>query len=109
MRKQDAGYGIQDTGTCDKVRPHVSHPVSGILDPVSLERVRWRCRRGLLELDILLGRFVDAHYAKLSEAELQTFEVLLDMPDNPLWDLISGKQDSTQIEQRALLEIIKSV
>lgn len=75
----------------------------------NLERVRWRCRRGLLELDILLGRFVDAHYAKLSEAEVQTFEALLDMPDNPLWDMISGRQDSTQQEQRSLLEKIKSV
>lgn len=75
----------------------------------NLERVRWRCRRGLLELDILLGRFVEAHYATLSEAELQAFETLLDMPDNPLWDMISGRQDSTQQEQRALLEKIKSV
>lgn len=75
----------------------------------NLDRVRWRCRRGLLELDILLGRFVDAHYATLSEAELQAFEVLLDMPDNPLWDMISGKQDSTHNEQRELLEKLKSV
>lgn len=75
----------------------------------NLDRVRWRCRRGLLELDILLGRFVDAHYATLSEAELQAFEALLDMPDNPLWDMISGKQDVTHNEQRALLEKIKSV
>ena len=75
----------------------------------NLARVRWRCRRGLLELDILLGRFVDTHYAKLSKAELHTFEVLLDMPDNPLWDMISGKQDSKLDEQKALLEKIKSV
>jgi len=75
----------------------------------NLDRVRWRCRRGLLELDILLGRFVDAHYAKLSEAELKIFEELLDMPDNPLWDMISGKQDSKLDEQKVLLEKIKSV
>ena len=33
-----------------------------------LERVRWRIRRGLLELDIVLGRFVEAHYEELDEA-----------------------------------------
>jgi antitoxin CptB len=78
-------------------------------DPELLQRVRWRCRRGLLELDILLGRFVEAHYAKLSESEQQTFEEFLDMPDNPLWDMISGRQDAVAGEQAALLAKIKSV
>jgi len=75
----------------------------------NLERVRWRCRRGLLELDILLGRFVDAHYASLNESELQVFDELLDMADNPLWDTISGKLEVTKIEHQALFEKIKSV
>jgi antitoxin CptB len=74
-----------------------------------LQRVRWRCRRGLLELDIVLGRFIEAHYAHLSEFEQQTFEQFLDMPDNPLWDLISGRQDAASGEQAALLAKIKSV
>jgi succinate dehydrogenase flavin-adding protein (antitoxin of CptAB toxin-antitoxin module) len=47
-----------------------------------LERVRWRCRRGLLELDIVLGRFVEQHYAGLNELQQVAFDVLLDMPDN---------------------------
>jgi antitoxin CptB len=75
----------------------------------NLERVRWRCRRGLLELDILLGRFVDTHYASLDAAELQVFDELLDMADNPLWDMISGKQEVIPGEHRALFEKIKSV
>jgi antitoxin CptB len=58
-----------------------------------LERARWRCRRGLLELDLVLQRFVDEHYAKLGEAELQEFEALLDLSDNDLWDMIAlGKK-----------------
>ncbi len=73
-----------------------------------LERVRWRSRRGLLELDIVLGRFIDAFYMQLNEAELLVFEELLDMPDNPLWDMIAGRQEATQDAQRALLEKIKS-
>lgn len=75
----------------------------------NLERVRWRSRRGLLELDIMLERFVEAYYAQLTEAEKQVFEALLDMPDNPLWDMIAGRQEAAQEGQRALLEKIRLV
>jgi antitoxin CptB len=75
----------------------------------NLERVRWRSRRGLLELDIVLGRFVEAHYAQLDENEKKVFEVLLDMPDNPLWDMIAGRKEATPGEQQALLEKIRAV
>lgn len=80
----------------------------------NLERIRWRARRGLLELDIVLGRFIEAHYAQLDDAEKQAFETLLDMPDNPLWDMIAGRaelrvQEATQVEQQALLEKIRAV
>ena len=80
----------------------------------SLERVRWRARRGLLELDIVLGRFIEAHYEQLDDAEKQAFETLLDMPDNPLWDMITGRaergvQEAATGEQQALLEKIRAV
>jgi|CXWL01.1.fsa_nt_gi very-short-patch-repair endonuclease/succinate dehydrogenase flavin-adding protein (antitoxin of CptAB toxin-antitoxin module) len=75
----------------------------------SIERVRWRSRRGLLELDIVLGRFIESHYSQLNESELQAFEELLDMPDNSLWDMIAGKQAAVQSNHQALLEKIKSV
>ncbi len=70
--------------------------------------MRWRSRRGLLELDIVLGRFIEAQYAQLTEAEQQVFEVLLDMPDNTLWDMIAGRQEAAHGEQQALLEKIRS-
>ncbi|WP_435626839.1 succinate dehydrogenase assembly factor 2 [Candidatus Ferrigenium straubiae] len=73
-----------------------------------LERVRWRCRRGLLELDIVLGRFVEAHYAQLGEAERRAFEALLDMPDNPLWDMVAGRTAAAFGEQQALLDKIRT-
>jgi antitoxin CptB len=56
-----------------------------------LERMRWRCRRGMLELDIVLGRFLERHYAALDAAQRAAFDVLLDMPDTALWDMITGK------------------
>jgi len=75
----------------------------------NLERVRWRSRRGLLELDIVLGRFIEKGYAQLDEAGQRAFEELLDTPDNPLWDMIAGRQEATHIEQQVLLEKIRAV
>lgn len=57
-----------------------------------LERARWRCRRGLLELDIVLQRFMDKHYTGLNDEELRQFENLLSLPDNDLWDMITEKK-----------------
>lgn len=57
-----------------------------------LERARWRCRRGLLELDIILQRFMDEHYMQLDEGGLQQFETLLSLSDNDLWDMIAEKK-----------------
>lgn len=56
------------------------------------ERARWRCRRGMLELDIVLQRFMDQHYAQLDPQGLEQFERLLSLPDNDLWELIAGRQ-----------------
>ncbi|MEO6975671.1 MAG: succinate dehydrogenase assembly factor 2 [Gallionella sp.] len=79
----------------------------------NLERIRWRSRRGLLELDIVLTRFIDRHYAQLDVAGQRAFEELLDMPDNPLWDMIVGRaergvQEATQESHQALLEMIRA-
>jgi len=74
----------------------------------NLERIRWRSRRGLLELDIVLGRFIDKHYAQLDDAGQRAFEELLDTPDNPLWDMIAGRQEATQENHQALLEMIRA-
>ncbi len=79
----------------------------------NLERIRWRSRRGLLELDIVLTRFIDRHYAQLDEAGQRAFEELLDTPDNLLWDMIAGRaeqetQEAMQASQQALLEMIRA-
>lgn len=48
------------------------------------QRLMWQCRRGMLELDILLQGFVDNGYSDLSTAERQSFEALLKYPDQEL-------------------------
>lgn len=60
-----------------------------------LERLRWRCvRRGLLELDIRLGKFLDEQYQSLSDAQAQAFGELAMMEDPELWDLVCGRKTS---------------
>jgi succinate dehydrogenase flavin-adding protein (antitoxin of CptAB toxin-antitoxin module) len=51
------------------------------------ERLKWKCRRGLLELDLVLERYLAGNPG---DAELWA---LLDLPDNDLWDIISGRSD----------------
>ena len=58
-----------------------------------LDRIRWRCRRGLLELDVVLARFLERGYARLTPTERDVFKGLLERSDNELWDLLSGRED----------------
>jgi Uncharacterized conserved protein len=74
-----------------------------------LERARWRCRRGLLELDIVLQRFMDAYYVKLDEAELRQFEILLDLPDNDLWDMIALKKEVEDMTLKPVLHLLRTI
>jgi antitoxin CptB len=79
------------------------------VDPVFLERVRWRCRRGMLEMDILLARFVEQRYAQLDGAQREAFDGLLDLPDTVLWDMVRGEQEPEQAQQREVLAWIRQV
>ncbi len=71
------------------------------------ERARWRCRRGLLELDIILQRFMDRYYAQLDEQGLEQFECLLALPDNDLWDLITARQVNTNHGVQQVLGLLQ--
>ena len=53
-------------------------------------RLAWRCRRGMLELDIVLQRFVAQYFDELTVAELSAFDAMLALPDNDFWTLLSS-------------------
>jgi antitoxin CptB len=55
-----------------------------------MDRTRWRCRRGMLELDLVLARFLDRCLPDLSAEEMEAFKTLLELPDHELWDLVVG-------------------
>ena len=59
------------------------------MDVVSRNRLRWKCRRGLLELDLVLERFIPI----LKDEDVQPLNALLELPDNDLWDIIIGRSD----------------
>ena len=68
-----------------------------------LDRVRWHCRRGLLELDLVLNHFVDNRFEQLTPEQKQAFARLLDLPDNDLWDLVTGR---ASIDDETCAEIV---
>jgi antitoxin CptB len=62
-------------------------------DPANRMRLRWRSRRGLLENDLILTRFLDAHEETLSDDDVDAMTRLLDLADNPLMDLILARSE----------------
>lgn len=70
-------------------------------------RMRWRCRRGMLELDIVLQRFIDKHYARLGASQLEQFETLLSLSDHDLWAMIAGKATVPDETFLSLLKLLQ--
>jgi len=64
------------------------------VDERRLARIRWRCRRGMLENDLVLARFLDVHGRTLTEDDVEKLDVLLDMTDNELWDVLAGRVEA---------------
>jgi len=71
-------------------------------------RIAWRCRRGLLELDLLLGEFFDKHYRHLSPHERAAFVRLLDLSDPMLLDvLLKGAEPPQDIGVANIVNTIR--
>lgn len=56
-----------------------------------LARIRWQCRRGMLELDLFLQSFMDKAYMQLTPKQKQAFSDLLETPDQMLLDYLMGR------------------
>ncbi|MDP3088814.1 MAG: succinate dehydrogenase assembly factor 2 [Methylotenera sp.] len=63
-----------------------------------IRRLSWRCRRGLLELDIILQRFSEKNLSTLTVQELVAFNGILDLPDNEFLDLVTSRIEVSNIE-----------
>ena len=74
----------------------------------SIERLKWRSRRGLLELDLVFERFWKEAGASLSAEEAKVLERLLTLPDNDLLDLVMGRSETPDGEFRDLVKKLRA-
>ena len=72
------------------------------------ERLKWRSRRGLLELDIVFERFWSGTN-ELDEGEAAALATLLELPDNDLLDLVMGRADTSETQLRPMLQRLRTV
>lgn len=70
-------------------------PVGSEREAARIRRLRWRARRGLLENDLVMTRFLDARDATggLTEQEILGLDILLDLTDPELLDLVLGRSE----------------
>jgi antitoxin CptB len=72
----------------------------------SLPQLRWRCRRGMLELDLLLNDFLDNCFEQLDQKQFELLDSLLDYPDQVLLDLLLGKMPASD---PALSQFVRTI
>ena len=66
------------------------------------DRLKWKCRRGLLELDLVLERYLQKYPVD------QELSVLLDLPDNDLWDIVSGRSEQYETRFKQVVERLRA-
>jgi antitoxin CptB len=71
-----------------------------------MRRLQWHCRRGMLELDVLLERFLANRYLQLSAQKQQVFIRLLSCADQDLWNWLVAGQTSEDLELQDMVKMI---
>jgi len=74
----------------------------------ALERLKWRSRRGLLELDLVFERFWSGPGSEMGEDEVAALERLLEMPDNDLLDLVMGRARTQDAALAGMVEKLRA-
>ena len=82
------------------------------IDARSLSRLRWRCRRGMLENDLFIARFFRRHEESLTTRQAVGLQVLMELADNDLLDLLLGRKEPQgevdTPEVRAVLALMRT-
>jgi antitoxin CptB len=73
----------------------------------AVRRMEWRCRRGMLEMDLLFVDFVSRHLPSLSDVQIAALDKLLDLPDNELWNLVSEGQEVNDLATSQVLTMLR--
>jgi antitoxin CptB len=79
------------------------------IDERWLARIRWRCRRGMLENDLILERFLNTRAAAMSPADVAALDALLDYSDNDLWALLSDRAEPADAALLPLVRYLRSI
>lgn len=72
-----------------------------------LSRLRWLCRRGMKELDLVLTNYLERHYPDADETQRSGFRKLLNLQDPELYGVILGKQTTDDKEIEGVIGIIR--
>ena len=78
------------------------------MDAIRLRQLRWRCRRGMLENDLILERFLDARGDGMTDAEAAQLSLLLELGDGELWDLLSGRAEPADATLHPLVSALRA-
>jgi len=88
----------------------MSHtPSADERDELELRRLRWRCRRGMRELDQLFGRYLDRAWRQSSDEERGVFLRLLETEDDKLWHWFMGHEAAQDARLQELVEKIRNL
>lgn len=82
-----------------------SDNLNEILNDIS--RLRWSCRRGMLELDVLLGNFLNEAYSNLERDDQKRFILLINCTDPELFTWLMGKEVPADADLARIVEIIR--
>lgn len=78
-----------------------------LIDPQHKAKIKWRCRRGMLELDLIFNRFVDEKLYLLDETRVRSFELLLECIDPEIFAWIMGYEQPNDQELIDIVDLIK--
>ena len=78
-----------------------------MVDKEQLNRLRWQCRRGMLELDFFLQKFLEHSFVNLSEADQQLFTRLLESTDQDLFVWLTGRETPSDPEFARMVKFIR--
>jgi antitoxin CptB len=79
------------------------------VDARTLSRLRWRCRRGLLENDLFLERFFAAHESSITAAQVRALEELMELADNDLLDLFLRRREPDAEMSRDVSDVLHRI
>ena len=78
-----------------------------MLNNEEIKKLRWSCRRGMLELDVILMSFLEDTFPSLQEAQQNTFVELLELPDPELFSALMGHHTLPQAHLSELVTLIR--